>query len=250
MSLSLLQQPNRGYLASLLTLPPLIYPFQYNPQQITDSKQNKYKRRDPLPALAGTSGLGSAAAGIGGAASAVASGGLGSLGSAFGAAVEGLGRTFSRADLHQFDTEGDRTISFHFTIDGRETRPGEPSRRRDASGSILDDLAIIRCFTYPKIGDLISVLGALTGLSASPLVTFNEPPTLMLVMGGTSIEGYVTDLKITETQFNSSLDPIRADVDISMIEKIDSTSFIVDSVKRLGRAFYATAYEDVGKVLF
>lgn len=248
MSFSLLQQPKRGYLASLLTLPPLIYPFQYNPEQITDSKQNKWKRRDPIAPNA--TGLGAAAAGISGGVGAVASGGLGGLGTAYKTAVEGIGRTFSRADLKQFDAEGDRTIGVRFTIDGRETRPDEPSRRRSDSGSILDDLAIIRCFAYPKIGDLLDVLGGLVGSSLGSVKTFQEPPTLLLVMGSTSVEGYVTDLKITETQFNSDLDPIRADVEISMIEKIDSTSFIVDSVKRLGRAFYATAYEDVGKVLF
>jgi hypothetical protein len=36
---------------------------------------------------------------------------------------------------------------------------------------------------------------------------------------------------------------------VTMIEKIDSLSFIIDSVKRLGRTFYHTAYEDIGDVI-
>ena len=53
------------------------------------------------------------------------------------------------------------------------------------------------------------------------------------------------DLKITETFFNSDLEPDRADVDVTILEKIDSISFILDSIKRLGRTFYYTDYEDI-----
>ena len=64
-----------------------------------------------------------------------------------------------------------------------------------------------------------------------------EPPSCVLVLGDTSVEGYITDLKITETAFNANLDPIMAEVEITMIERIDSVSFILDSAKRIRRAF-------------
>jgi hypothetical protein len=63
------------------------------------------------------------------------------------------------------------------------------------------------------------------------------------------VEGFITDLKITETLFNADLDPVRAEVEVTMVEKIDSLSFIIDSVKRLGRTFYHTAYEDIGDAI-
>jgi hypothetical protein len=69
-------------------------------------------------------------------------------------------------------------------------------------------------------------------------------------MGSTSVEGFVTELKVTETLFNEELDPTRAEVELQMTENIDSLSFILDSFKRIGRTFYHTAYEDIGNVLF
>ena len=112
----------------------------------------------------------------------------------------------------------------------------------------MADLAIIRSFTYPALADLLDLLGAAFGSSnANPF--FQEPPTALLIMGDLSMEGFITELKIVETMFNSELNPVRADIEITMIERIDSLSFIVDSVKRIGRTFYHTAYEDIGDVI-
>ena len=171
---------------------------------------------------------------------------FGAAGQTYKNAVEVLGRNFSAADLHEFEAEGDRTLSFKFTIDGREHRPGEPERRRNEEGDILADLSILRSFVYPAIGDLLDVFSLVGG--NEPL--FQEPPTALLILGSSSMEGFVTNLKITETLFNSELDPVRAEVEITMIEKIDSLTFVIDSVKRMGRTFYNTAYEDIGNVLF
>jgi hypothetical protein len=233
MALSSLNQPKRGYLAQILTVPPLIYPFQYNPTQISDTKKLDWDKRTGL-----------------------APRGLGALGGLSltdpTKDLEILGRTFSAADLKYFKAEGDRTISFKFMIDGRERRPGEPARRRPDSGSINGDLAVLRSFVYPQMLDLLGVVGAVFNKDSDKFVKswFNEPPSAVLVFGGTSVDGYITELKITETQFNSDLDPIRADIEITMIERINSLSFVVDSVKRIGRTFYNTAYEDIGDVLF
>lgn len=227
MSLNI-EQPKRGYLAHALSIPPIIYPFQYNPLSLSDTKHNEWvTSTKPITAPKGF--LASVAA----------------LPSA-------LGRKLSHAEIKQFGREGDRTLNFRFNIDGREHRPGEPERRRNEDGDILGDLAVLRSFVYPQILDLIELASSLASSdkSQSESLWFNHPPTATLVLGSMSMEGYVTDLKITETQFNADLDPIRADVEITMIEKIDSISFVVDSIKRIGRLFYHTAYEDIGKVLF
>src|SRR3954470_8274855 len=117
MSLSQMVQPKRGYLANILTIPPLIYPFQYNPSQVTDSKQNKFKVRTPIaPAKSKSPG------GALGAAAGAASGGLSRAGQ-LKSALETAARTFSKAELHELEAEGDRTLNFKFAIDGREKRP-------------------------------------------------------------------------------------------------------------------------------
>lgn len=231
-----LEQPKRGFLANVWTIPPLIYPFQYNPTQLTDSKKldwgPKYDDQHPGPprGLAG-----------------------------FGFTTEKLGRVFSAAEVKRFQKEDARTLSFKFTIDGREQRDGEPARRRNDAGDIVGDLAVIRSFAYPQLAnwlDMASAAGVLSsggGLQEATTwanLWFNRPPTLTLVLGGLSVEGFVSELKITETLFNSQLDPTRADVEITLLEKIDSISFILDSVKRFGRTFYYTDYEDILNVLF
>lgn len=245
-----LQTPQRGYLAQVLMIPPLIYPFQYNPSQITDTKRNEWKRRPANPAISDkrekTAGKW--------------------IKNTLSTATEVLGREFSRAELKQFATEGDRTVSFTFTVDGRELRAGEPSKRRNEEGDIVGDLSVLRSFVYPQLAGAFDILAALGGPpdlppgtkldpDLPPAVTFsnlwfNHPPSVVLVLGGMSMEGFITELKITETQFNAELDPTRAVVDVTMIEKIDSLSFILDSVKRVGRSFYYSSYEDIGEVLF
>jgi hypothetical protein len=245
MSLSKRIQPKRGYLASILTIPPLIYPFQYNPTQLNDTKTVEWDRRQPSIPARGVEGL------VSGVAGAFGGGGLFSgLAATAIASPQLLGRTFSAADLRKFKSERARTLNFKFTIDGREKRPGEPERRRE-DGTILPDLAILRSFVYPRVGELLDILNSAFGSEGDRWIKiwFNKPPTALLVLGDMSVEGFVTDLKITETMFNADLDPVRAEVEISMIEKIDSLSFIIESVKRLGRTFYHTAYEDIGDVI-
>jgi hypothetical protein len=223
-----IKEPKRGYLAHITSVPPLIYPFQYNPLQITDTKHNEWvASTEPVPAPTG-------------------------LLSAVAALPAILGRTFSHAEVKKLGREGDRTLNFKFVIDGREKRPGEPDRRRNEDGDIVADIAILRSFVYPEILDLLELAGALASSNKSKReeVFFNHPPTATLVLGGMSMEGFVTDLKITETLFNADLNPTRAEVEVTMIEKIDSISFVVDTIKRIGLTFYHTAYEDIGNVLF
>jgi len=238
-SLSASRYPERGYLANVLTIPPLIYPFQYNPAQLTDKKRVTWGVKTPMP-NAGDVAVASLLTGI-------TLGRVGDIGTGVGAALEFLGTMFSNADLRQFEKEGERTLSFKFVIDGREQRPGEPARRRE-DGTIRGDLAIIRSFTYPKMLDVIDLLGAVAGVGAFTSAWFNSPPTMTLIMGDSITEGFVSELTITEQQFNADLNPVRAEIEVTLIEHIASLWFIWDSVKRIGRTFYHTAYEDIGKM--
>jgi hypothetical protein len=233
MTLSTLTQPKRGYLAQILTIPPLIYPFQYNPTQVVDSRKLNWQERGVTPRPAGASGFGGLVADL-------------------RTAWEHTGKMFSGGQLKSFKHDAERTISFKFLIDGRERRPGEPARRRNEDGDVLADLAIIRSFAYPELIDLAGLAGAVFGAGATDWsqVFFNEPPSTVLVFGSSSVDCYITELKITETQFNKDLNPVRAEVDITMVEKVNSLSAVIDTVKRVGRTFGNSAYEDIGNVLF
>ena len=224
MSLSHAIVSRRGYLANTMTNPPLIYEFQYNPAQLTDSKQISLGKRESLASQQERQGTSKTA-------------------------EKARGRAFSNADFQKFSSEGDRTLSFKLTIDGRERRPHEPERRRNEQGDILADLAILRSFLYPKHaiqnpGELQAVVEAASnGDDYSQFYVenwFKEPPTALLVMGELEVEGFISNLTITETLFNANLDPVRAEVDITLVEKIDSQSFAIDSLNRLRRAFDAT----------
>jgi hypothetical protein len=247
-----LTRPKRGYLANITVLPPIIYPFQYNPSEIVDEKKNEYEKRDATfgTGLQGLISAGQAAVGrfeLGG-----FRGFKEGVGSIFGNAVEVAGRTFSGAELKRLKTEGPRTLEFKFVVDGRERRGGEPERRRNEDGDILADLAVIRSFAYPQFVSDLDILGALGGNSADTLWTniwFNHPPTMTLVMGDLTCEGFVDEMKITTSHFNEKLNPVRALVEIKMEEKIDSLSFTIDSVKRLGRMARQSSYEDFRGVL-
>jgi hypothetical protein len=246
MSHSQLRTPRRGYLANATTLPPLVYPFQYNPAQLTDSKRVDWAERQPRLSERGAAGL---VSGLGGALGAVRSGGPKAAGGQIGPLIEYAGRTFSAAQLKRFQSEGERTVGFQFHIDGRERRAGEPPRRRNPDGDILADLAVLRSFVYPAPAQWADLLSAWASGESLAAQLFREPPTALLILGDLSMEGFVSDLRITETQFNEALDPVRADVDITLIEKIDSLSFLVGALKRVGRASIYTSYEDLPRVV-
>jgi hypothetical protein len=252
------QTPKRGYLVNVTTIPPLIYPFQFNPSGLSETKRidwgPKYDPQAPATAR-GVEGL------IGGVQADVAafSGGvLAGLGTTLGTATEVLGRVFSAAEIKRFEKEQPRTVTLRFVVDGREHRAGEPERRRNDAGDILGDLAVIRSFAFPQVANWLDIASALGGGGAQGLqpaatwtnLWFNEPPTCTLVMGDRSFEGFVTDLRITETLFNAELDPARAEVEISLLEKVNSISAILDALKRIGRTVYYTDYESALDAVF
>jgi hypothetical protein len=222
MSPSHTEMAKRGYLANPENIPPLIYPFQYNPTELTDSKTVSWgKKREVSP--------------------------TGPFAAVEGA-IQNTGRLFSKANFLKFTSEGDRTLRFKLTIDGRERRPGEPQRRRNQQGNILADLAILRSFVYPSVASISDLVNLAAGHPPDPF--YPQPPTALLVMGDLFMEGYITSLEINETLFNQELNPVRADVTISMTEKVDSLAFVKESIKRFGRTQFNTAYEDIGNVSF
>jgi len=225
MSLTNMVRAERGYLVNTYTK--IKYPFQFNPSELSDNKQVTWGKREGISpqSAQGTSR---------------STGSLSPTSAAHESPVEALARRFSKADFRKFDSEGDRTISISkLAIDGRETMPDEPSWRRNEEGDILSDLAFLRSLVYPKAGNSMHEILAM--ISRSNAKTYaeehvNQPPTVILAFGDLVMEGYVSSVNITETLFNDKLNPVRAEVSITLIEKVDSLTCVMDAINRLRRA--------------
>jgi hypothetical protein len=108
---------------------------------------------------------------------------------------------------------GHRTISFDLKLHGLEqgTNALNPT---PVDNGISTELAKLRSFLYPKAdawGTISSLLGG--GSTGKRLAA---PPTCYFGFGLKILECVVTDIRIAETQFNSALAPVRADVTVTL----------------------------------
>lgn len=108
---------------------------------------------------------------------------------------------------------GHRTISFDFKLHGLEqgTNALIPT---GLDNGITTELAKLRSFLYP-MQDAWATLGGLFGGQKGKRLS--APPTCIFGFGVKILECVVTDIKITETQFNSTLAPVRADVSVTLV---------------------------------
>jgi contractile injection system tube protein len=116
---------------------------------------------------------------------------------------------------------GHRTISFDLKLHGLEqgTNWTNPT---PVDNGISTELAKLRSFLYPKA----SAWGTVSGLLGRPAngKRLAAPPTCFFGFGAKILECVVTDIKITETQFNSALAPVRADVSVTLAVVEDDAS--------------------------
>jgi hypothetical protein len=212
----------RGYISCFTNLPPLVYFFQYNPAEVTIAKRVNYSAD-------GVAGGGKGALGRAGAMQAAPPGFISGL-------MSDVGNFLSTAEAKRFSREDDRTLRFKLFINGTEPGPREPGDFRD-SGHILDDLAILESFLYPSPGNILDVAGQLFGSSGPgwDKIWFAQPPVATVSLGGIGFEGFITDMSIHVTQWNADLDPCRAEVEISVLEKPDSLTSLINHAKRLYR---------------
>jgi hypothetical protein len=112
----------------------------------------------------------------------------------------------------QYTGGGDRTISFQLRLHGLEqgTNALNPT---GVDNGVSTELAKLRSFLYPK-SDAWASVGALFGGEGG--VRLSAPPTCIFGFGTRLLACVVTKVAVTETQFNSKLAPVRADVDVSL----------------------------------
>ncbi len=124
---------------------------------------------------------------------------------------------------------GDRTISFDLKLHGMEqgTNKVNPS---GLDNGIQTELAKLRSFLYP-MEDAWGSLASLFG-DASQGKRLAAPPTCIFGFGTKILDCIVTDINITETQFNSFLAPVRADVRVTLAVIEDGGLYELDKQHR------------------
>jgi hypothetical protein len=122
---------------------------------------------------------------------------------------------------------GHRTISFDIKLHGFE-RGTNRLLPTGFDNGISNELAVLRSFLYPKTDAWAALGGGDEGLRLTP------PPTCIFGYGAKVLECVVTDIAITETQFNSFLAPVRADAKITLVvnEEDDNAFYEVDKQHR------------------
>ncbi len=128
---------------------------------------------------------------------------------------------------------GDRTITFDIKLHGMEQGTNKVLPTGLDNG-ISTELAKLRSFLYP-LEDPFAALADLFG-GASQGKRLPPPPTCIFGFGTKILECVVTDISITETQFNSFLAPVRADVKVTLAVIEDGKFYKLDKAHRTVQA--------------
>jgi hypothetical protein len=124
---------------------------------------------------------------------------------------------------------GDRTIGFKIYLHGLE-QGSNPLNPTGFDNGISTELAKLRSFLYPA-SDAWDTVGLLSDEGGR---TLKSPPTCVFGFGAKLLEGVVTSMTINETQFNSFLAPVRAEVDVTLkvIEREGHPLYEADKQRR------------------
>lgn len=131
----------------------------------------------------------------------------------------------------EYQGGGERTISFSFQLHGLEESTN-PLPYVLGSG-IMTELAKLRSFLYPR-EDSWSAWGGPSG-DEERGAWLEAPPRCIFGFGGRILECIVRSIDINETQFNRALDPVRADVSVtlSVIEESGNALYELDRQRRI-----------------
>jgi hypothetical protein len=124
---------------------------------------------------------------------------------------------------------GHRTISFDIKLHGLEQGTNALNATPLDNG-ISTELAKLRSFLYPKADAWATV----RGLLGKEGVRLTSPPSCIFGFGTKILDCVVTEMTINETQFNSLLAPVRADVSITLkvIEEHGNALYELDKQHR------------------
>jgi hypothetical protein len=208
----------RGLLANIFNVPPLIFRFQYNPELLQERKQYKYQQANGYGRWRFDQ-------------TSAASGFLGTIGGLWEDVKEWGPLLTATKPLEALEGEP-RQYTLEFKLDALE--PGPMDTDDHFGGSIEPDLAVLRSFVYPS-WDIIDVgkwvVNGFAGEGWTP-PCWNRPPTCTLVYGPLSFDCVMEDLDIKITDFKEDLSPARAEVAVRLREQTHSPTPMIDFVTR------------------
>lgn len=188
-----------------LSIPPLFVVFQFNPVELSRNRTLTYTAPN-------------------GAAGAQTAPGTSPAGAAAQAAGPSL-RDFHEETSDLLDVQAgqtvrvqEETISFDVRLDATDKmESGDPIA---ATFGVLPQLAALELMVHPKAESLLgAAVDALLGLDADGF-SFSKrsnPPLVLFIWGHKRVLPVnITSMKVTETEFSTLLDPIRATVAVSM----------------------------------
>jgi Contractile injection system tube protein len=123
--------------------------------------------------------------------------------------------------VRQYSQGGDRTISFTVRIDGLFKGPAEDQIPidKDEDGSIAPELNKYRALLWPRTRNWQDAGGSFVPLYTDTL-QFAPPPDCIFGFGDRVIDCVVTDVGITEQLFSPQLAPLRAEVAVTLVERV------------------------------
>jgi len=172
------RNPVRGFLVSVGLQKEILVQFQYNPERITDKRSVGY------------------------------------------ASLNAPGMLMP---VRHYSGGGERTLSFTVRVDGLFKGPAddEIDIAHDERGGIAPELNKYRAFVHPlteRWQDANDAPDGFTGLFVGSETVFTAPPTCRFCFGERVIDCVVTDVQITEQLYNLDLDPVRAEVQVTLSE--------------------------------
>ncbi|MEM7305808.1 MAG: hypothetical protein AAF682_04025 [Planctomycetota bacterium] len=208
----------RGLLANIFNVPPLVFRFQYNPELLQERKRYKYQQANSFGRWRFDQT--SAGAGV-----------LGTLGGLWEDIKEFGPLLTATKPLEAMEGEP-RQYTLEFFLDALERGPGDTDDH--FGGSIEPDLAVLRSFMYPA-WDIVDVgkwmVNGIFDSSWTP-PCWNRPPTCTLILGPLSFDCVMEDLDIKIVEFQEDLSPARAEVSVKLLEQTHSPTPMIDFVKR------------------
>jgi hypothetical protein len=222
-----------GYLANVLSIPPLIFRFQFNPELLSEKKSFEYRESNAFGKWEFDRG-------------AADPGFIGFIGGLDD--VKEWGSLLVGTKPQEAVAGKPRTFSLDFALDARKppdipdpTTP-PPLATPDPERPLLDDdkrqegriepsLAVLRSFMNPAWDPISDVLAWITGSKGWCPPT--RPPDCNLKMGGIDLVCVMNDLNIKITHFKPDLTPNRAEVSITLTEQTNSISTTLDYIGRL-----------------
>lgn len=138
-----------------------------------------------------------------------------------------------------YTSGGHRTISFDFKLHGLEegTNAINPT---PLDNGITTELAKLRSFMYPMTDAWASI-----SLGGDEGIRITAPPTCIFGFGTRILDCVVTELTINETQFNSTLAPVRADVSITLNVKEERDTVLYELDKQHRNVMAALGLQNI-----